>query len=872
MATQTYRQGDGEHALLKKILARLEEMSGLGSGGGGPISTAGSITQDGSNTISLVGDSDTPGNRKYYGTNGSGTKGFFPISVTVFDASVNAWADLPTSLVTAPQGSLYVVRTSSGTWFVDRKEAGSWYRSGSAGVSADWVRLGNFDEMMIDDNLRIRDNSDLSKEIAFQLSGISTGTTRVVTFQDRDGTLAYLDDLTGFQAASVELSAIAAITSTGVLSRDGTGLWSTLSLAAVATSGLASDVSFDNAISGLTGDDVQSAIDELAARPFSSFDGAFSSLTGTPTTLSGYGITDAQPLDSDLTAIAGLATDAFGRALLTKTDAASIRSYIGAGTSSFSGAFSALTGTPTTLTGYGITDAQPLDSDLTAIAGLATDAFGRDLLTKASAAGVRLYIGAGTSSFDGAFSSLTGTPTTLSGYGITDAQPIDSDLTAIAALATDAFGRGLLIKTDAASVRTYIGAGTSSFSGAFSALSGIPTTLSGYGITDAQPLDGDLTAIAALTTDAFGRGLLIKTDAASVRTYIGAGTSSFSGAFSALSGIPTTLSGYGITDAQPLDSDLTAIAALTTTSFGRSLLTQADAAATRSTIGAGTSSFSGAFSALTGIPTTRSGYGITDAAANGAVTASGITMATSRILGRTTASTGAIEELTAGTSLSLASGSLNTIQGIRTTDTPRFARLGLGVAAHATTPLKIFGGNATADIPFFNFEWTDNVSGATPVFEIGATTNPLAGDFTAVYFSVFDNSNGEGDCYVFKSSGGTGKQAYIDTQLSGFLFGPGTGTSIVGLQQSGFTDIVLNGTSVRFALNTGSTEFGRFTSNRNLLIGTTADATGGVGCVGIGNANTVPTSNPSAGGILYVQSGALKYRGSSGTITTIANA
>jgi len=39
---------------------------------------------------------------------------------------------------------------------------------------------------------------------------------------------------------------------------------------------------------------------------------------------------------------------------------------------------------------------------------------------------------------------------------------------------------------------------------------------------------------------------------------------------------------------QPLDSDLTAIAALTTTSFGRELLTRADAAATRSALGLGT--------------------------------------------------------------------------------------------------------------------------------------------------------------------------------------------------------------------------------------------------------------------------------------------
>ena len=67
---------------------------------------------------------------------------------------------------------------------------------------------------------------------------------------------------------------------------------------------------------------------------------------------------------------------------------------------------------------------------------------------------------------------------------------------------------------------------------------------------------------------------------------------------------------------QPLDADLTAIAALTTTTFGRSLLTQADAATTRATIGAGTSSFDGAFSSLSGKPTTLSGYGITDATTN----------------------------------------------------------------------------------------------------------------------------------------------------------------------------------------------------------------------------------------------------------------
>lgn len=40
----------------------------------------------------------------------------------------------------------------------------------------------------------------------------------------------------------------------------------------------------------------------------------------------------------------------------------------------------------------------------------------------------------------------------------------------------------------------------------------------------------------------------------------------------------------------------------------------------------------------------------------------------------------------------------------------------------------------------------------------------------------------------------------------------------------------------------------------------------------IGNAATAPTANPVSGGILYCEGGALKYRGTSGTVTVIANA
>jgi hypothetical protein len=47
---------------------------------------------------------------------------------------------------------------------------------------------------------------------------------------------------------------------------------------------------------------------------------------------------------------------------------------------------------------------------------------------------------------------------------------------------------------------------------------------------------------------------------------------------------------------------------------------------------------------------------------------------------------------------------------------------------------------------------------------------------------------------------------------------------------------------------------------------------GGSGVIAIANTTTVPSTNPTGGGVLYVEGGSLKYRGSSGTITTIAAA
>jgi hypothetical protein len=82
-------------------------------------------------------------------------------------------------------------------------------------------------------------------------------------------------------------------------------------------------------------------------------------------------------------------------------------------------------------------------------------------------------------------------------------QPLDSDLTALAALTTTSYGRGFNTLADSSAALTYIG------------------TLSTAAIAAAyQPLDADLTAIAALATTSFGRGFLIRNSVANAQAYL----------------------------------------------------------------------------------------------------------------------------------------------------------------------------------------------------------------------------------------------------------------------------------------------------------------------------------------------------------------
>jgi hypothetical protein len=91
-----------------------------------------------------------------------------------------------------------------------------------------------------------------------------------------------------------------------------------------------------------------------------------------------------------------------------------------------------------------------------------------------------------------------------------------------------------------------------------------------------QPIDSDLTAIAALSTTSYGRAFLALADAAAGRTALGLGTASThaTGDYDAAGAAAAAQAA-----SQPLDSDLTSIAALATTTYGRSLLVLANQAA-----------------------------------------------------------------------------------------------------------------------------------------------------------------------------------------------------------------------------------------------------------------------------------------------------
>lgn len=202
----------------------------------------------------------------------------------------------------------------------------------------------------------------------------------------------------------------------------------------------------------------------------------------------------------------------------------------------------------------GATKVQMLTTERAKLAGVATNATAND-----TDANLR---DRGTHTGTQAQSTITNLTTDLG-----NKQPIDTDLSAIAALTTTSFGRGLLALADAAALRTSVGAASETATGVIELATTTEAT-TGTDTTRAVTAAGLAAVKAALKTEILGAGVPAALDTLDELAAALGDDANFAAT------VTTSLS-----NKQPLDSDLTSIAALSTTTYGRAFLALADQAA-----------------------------------------------------------------------------------------------------------------------------------------------------------------------------------------------------------------------------------------------------------------------------------------------------
>jgi hypothetical protein len=230
-----------------------------------------------------------------------------------------------------------------------------------------------------------------------------------------------------------------------------------------------------------------------------------------------------------------------------------------------------------------------------------------------------------------------------------------------------------------------------------------------------------------------------------------------------------------------------------------------------------------------------------------------------------------------------ASGVALNVSSLKTTDSAMY----LSGVETARGTLKITHGNGGADADddagaaalSIDLQWNGKGGTAAQGIFLTATQGPTTGRLL-----VLRNSDpAVNDDFVVDANGRTGIRIPVgntpaaalevrqrDTATVGALILGAAGTTqpIFQVKNSGGTATFEVGTSGAVVFRAVS-----FYTNSLQLGSTSSDLGGSAGAViGMKNVTTAPTTNPTGGGILFVEAGALKFRGSGGTVTTIAAA